>query len=308
LAKISEKEIAHILQQSLDLVLVIDPSDRSLLFVNEHGAAWLGLGVDELLAKGPFTFLPELTDAELEGILENLQYLDQGEGMTLVTPVRRSLGTDHDFEFRMQLLDYEGRSYVVANGRDIAERVAVTDKVHNLLADAQIESRQDKTTHLYQRDAFLQVFRELLDQVGPNGLRLTLVAIDMKNLHEINEQFGQSIGDRVLKNMGSLLQHCAGRDDICARFSGRKLCILLPNKGQQDGLQLADKISKALSKVKYSEFPTLRIHSSVAVAELPEPGEPELLLDKVISRMRELKNKEVAHEIHRFGLVSLQLP
>ncbi|SFB88588.1 diguanylate cyclase (GGDEF) domain-containing protein [Marinospirillum celere] len=308
MAKISEQEIAHILQQSLDLVLVLDPRDRSLLFINEHGAAWLGKTVDELMEQGPFSFLPELTDGELEGILENLQYIDIGEGMTLVTPVRRSIGSDHDFEFRIQLLDFEGRSYVVANGRDIAERVAVTDQVHNLLADAQIESRQDKTTHLYQRDAFLQLFRELIDQVGPSGLRLTLLAIDMKNLHEINEQFGQSIGDRVLKNMGSLLQHCAGRDDICARFSGRKLCVLMPNKGQHDGLQIAEKISKALGKVKYSEFPTLRIHSSVGVAELPEPGEPDLLLDKVISRMRELKNPDIAHEVHRLGLVSLQLP
>ncbi|WP_114418807.1 GGDEF domain-containing protein [Marinospirillum perlucidum] len=308
MAKISEKEIAHILQHSLDLVLVLDPQDRSLLFINDHGANWLGHTPDELMNAGPFTFLPELTDGELEGLLENLQFVEQGEGMTLVTPVRRNLGSDHDFEFRLQLLEYEGRSYVVANGRDIAERVAVTDQVHNLLADAQIESRQDKTTHLYQRDAFLQIFRELLDQVGPNGLRLTLVAVDMKNLHEINEQFGQSIGDRVLKNMGSLLHHCAGTDDICARFSGRKLCILLPNKGQQDGLVLAEKISRALGKVKYAEFPTLRIHSSAAVAELPEPGEPELLLDKVISKMRELKNPEVAHEVHRLGLVSLQLP
>ncbi len=308
MAKISEKEIAHILQQSLDLVLVLDPSDRSLLFVNEHGAAWLGRSTDELLAQGPFVFLPELTDAELESLLENLQFTEPGDGMTLVTPVRRNLGSDHDFEFRVQKIEFEGRSYVVANGRDIAERVAVTDQVHNLLADAQIESRQDKTTHLYQRDAFLQVFREMLDQVGPDGLRLTLITIDMKNLHEINEQYGQSVGDRVLKNMGSLLHHCVDKDDICARFSGRKLCVLLPNKGQQDGLQLVERISKTLAKVKYSEFPTLRIHSSAAVAELPEPGAPELLLDKVISRMRELRNKDVAHEVHRLGLLSLDLP
>ncbi|MBE0508873.1 MAG: GGDEF domain-containing protein, partial [Marinospirillum sp.] len=200
-----------------------------------------------------------------------------------------------------------GRHFILASGRDIAERVAVTDQVHNLLADAQIESRQDKTTALYQRDAFLQVFRELLDQVGPNGLRLALVTIDMKNLHEINDQFGQSIGDRVLRNMGSLLQHCVSRDDICARFSGRKLCVLMPGKGQQDGLLLAERINKALAKVKYSEFPTLRIHSSIGVAELPQRGEPELLLEKVITRMRELKTPDMAHEIHRLGLVILQL-
>lgn len=307
MARISEQEIAHILQQSLDLVLVLDPADLTLLFVNEHGSSWLGYPHESLIGQSPLVFMPELNSAELEGILDHLRMLDEGEGATLVTPVRRNLGNDHDFEFRLQLIETDGRHFILASGRDIAERVAVTDQVHNLLADAQIESRQDKTTALYQRDAFLQVFRELLDQVGPNGLRLALVTIDMKNLHEINDQFGQSIGDRVLRNMGSLLQHCVSRDDICARFSGRKLCILMPGKGQQDGLLLAERINKALGKVKYSEFPTLRIHSSIGVAELPERSEPELLLEKVITRMRELKTPDVAHEVHRLGLISLKL-
>lgn len=307
MARVSEQEIAHLLQQSLDLVLVLDPVDLTLLFVNEHGATWLGYTSEDLIDQTPLLFMPELSQAELEGIVENLQFVEESQGSVLVTPVHRNLGIDHDFEFRLQLLQLDGRHFVLANGRDIAERVAVTDQVHSLLADAQIESRQDKTTQLYQRDAFLQVFRDLLEQVGPNGLRLGLVVIDMKNLSEINEQFGQSIGDRVLRNMGSLLRHCVSRDDICARFSGRKLCILMPGKGQNDGLQLADKINRALGKVKYTEFPTLRIHSGIGVAELPEPGEPELLLEKVIGRMREFSSAEQAHEIHRLGLISLQL-
>lgn len=303
MARISEQEVTLILQQSLDLVLILDPSDLTLMFVNDHGANWLGYTSSDLLDKLPIEFMPEMSAAELENILENLRLLDEGEGTILVTPVRRSLGNDHDFEFRLSLIQIEGREFVLASGRDIAVRVAVTDEVHNLLADAQIESRLDKTTELYQRDAFLEIFRELVAEVGPDGLRLTLVVIDMKNLHDINSQFGQSVGDKVLHSMGSLLRYVAGRDDICARFSGRKLCVLMPRQGQNDGLTLAEKVNTALSKVKYSEFPTLKIHTSTGVAELPEPNKPELLLEKVISQMRELKSDELAQEVHRLGLV-----
>ena len=308
MARISEQEVTRILQQSLDLVLILDPGDLTLMFVNEHGANWLGYTAADLMDKLPIEFMPEMSAAELEGILENLRLLDEGEGTVLVTPVRRSIGRDHDFEFRLHLIEVDGREFVLANGRDIAERVAVTDEVHSLLADAQTESRQDKTTRLYQRDAFLQIFRDLIKEVGPDGLRLALVVIDMKNLHEINAEFGQSVGDRVLRNMGNLLRHAADREDICARFSGRKLCILMPGKGQNDGLMLAEKINRALSKVKYSEFPALRIHTSIGVAELPEPNEPELLLGKVINKMRELKTPELAQEVHRLGLLTLNLP
>lgn len=308
MTRISEQEITLILQQSLDLILILDPGDLTLMFVNDHGASWLGYTAADLMDKLPIEFMPEMSAAELEAILENLRLLDDGEGSVVVTPVRRSIGNDHDFEFRLNLIKIKGREFVLASGRDIAERVAVTDEVHNLLAVAQTESRQDKTTKLYQRDAFLQLFRELVGQVGPDGLRLALVIIDLKNLHEINTQYGQSIGDRVLRSMGSLLLHAVSRDEICARFSGRKLCILMPGKGQHDGLVLADKLNRALTKVKYSEFPTLRVHSSIGVSELPEPNEPELLLEKVISQMRELKSNDVAQEVHRLGLLTLQLP
>ncbi|MFK7160869.1 GGDEF domain-containing protein [Marinospirillum sp. MEB164] len=306
MALIPEQDLAKIVQQSLDLVVVLDPEDRTLAFINEFGANWLGLDLDQLLGKSPTDFLPELTDAELECIVDNLRTLESYEGSTLVTPVKRRIGTDHDFEFRLQLIELNDREYILATGRDIAERVAVTDSVHTMLAVAQEESKQDKTTSLLQRDAFLQVFRELVEQVGSHGLRLTLVVIDLKNLHEINDQFGQSIGDRILKNMGGLMHKCSKDADICARYSGRKLCILMPEQGQQDGLGVAEKVNQALAKVQFKEFPTLRIHSSIAVAELPEPGEPALLLDKVITRLREMRTPE-PHEVHRLGLLSLRI-
>ncbi|NLW05198.1 MAG: GGDEF domain-containing protein [Pseudomonadaceae bacterium] len=308
MARISEQEVTLILQQSLDLVLILDPGDLTLMFVNDNGANWLGYTAAKLMDKLPIEFMPEMSAAELESILENLRVLDEGEGTVVVTPVRRSIGNDHDFEFRLNLIQINNREFVLMSGRDIAERLAVTDQVHNLLADEQTKSAQDKTTKLYQRDAFLEIFRNLVSEVGPDGLRLTLVMIDMKNLHEINAQYGQSVGDRVLRSMGSLLTHAVTKDDICSRFSGRKLCILMPGKGQNDGLMLAEKINRALAKVKYSEFPTLRVHTSIGVAELPEPNEPELLLEKVISQLREIKSAEIAQEVHRLGLLTLQLP
>ena len=87
MALIPEQDLAKIVQQSLDLVVVLDPEDRSLAFINEFGATWLGLDLDQLLGRSPTDFLPELTDAELECIVDNLRVLEPFEGSTLVTPV-----------------------------------------------------------------------------------------------------------------------------------------------------------------------------------------------------------------------------
>lgn len=304
MAKISEQEITLVLQQSLDLVLILDPADLTLMFVNDNGATWLGYNPEELVDKLPIEFMPEMSAAELEVILENLRMIEPNQGALVVTPVRRSLGNDHDFEFRMSLIEMNGREFVLASGRDIAARVAVTDQVHTMLASAQIESRQDTITKLYQRDAFLDVFRDLVNQVGPgDDFRLALLVIDMKNLQVINSEYGEGVGDRVLRSMGGLLRHVTSREDVSARFSGRKLCILMPNKGQNDGLIMADIIHRALTKVLYAEYPNLVIQTSIGVAEIPQPNKPELLLGKAVQMLRDLKTNDNDHEVHRLGLL-----
>lgn len=304
MATITQQEISQILQQSLDLVVIIDPKDLSILFVNETAAQWLGYSEQELEGKQLEDYLPEVSAPELTSIFDGLHFSDNSSSL-LVTTVKRQLGPDHEFEFKLKLIKLDDKEYVLANGRDISERLAVNDEIHNILADAQLESAQDQTTHLYQRDSFLEIFRGLLEQVETENLRLALIVIDLKNLQDINAEFGQAVGDQILRRLGSLLHKAVKPEDICARFSGRKLSILLPNQGQQDALILAEKLNAALANAKFKDYPSLEIHSNVGVAEIPENNPAELLLDKVISQLRKVKNQE-PQQLHRLGLLYLE--
>lgn len=304
MATITQQEISQILQQSLDLVLIVNPEDLSLMFVNETAAQWLGFLAEELEGKQLEDYLPEVSAPELNAIFEGLNFSDDASSL-LVTTVKRGLGDDHEFEFKLKLVKLNNKEYVLASGRDIAERLAVNDEIHTILAEVQLESAQDQTTHLYQRDSFLEVFRSYLDQVGPDGIRLALVVIDLKNLHDINAKFGQAVGDQILRRLGTLLHKAVSEEDICARFSGRKLSILLPNKGQQDALVLAEKINKTLARAKFGKYEGLAIHTNVGVAEIPEAHPPELLLDKVINQLRKVRNDE-PQQLHRLGLLYLE--
>lgn len=304
MATITQQEISLILQQSLDLVFIVNPEDLSLMFVNETAANWLGFDADELEGKQLEDYLPEVSAPELNAIIDGLNFTEDS-GCSLVTVVKRELGDEHEFEFKLKMVKLNDKEYILASGRDIAERLAFTDEVHSILADAQLESAQDKTTELYQRDSFLEIFRSYLDQVGSEGIRLALVVIDLKNLHDINAKFGQAVGDQILRRLGALLNKAVGEEDICARFSGRKLSILLPDKGQQDALVLAEKINKTLARAKFGKYEGLAIHTNVGVAEIPEAHPPELLLDKVINQLRKVKNDE-PQQLHRLGLLYLE--
>lgn len=304
MAIITQQEISQILQQSLDLALIIDPKDLSILFVNESAAQWLGYTPEEVEGSKLEEYLPEVSAPELSAIFEDLCLAENCSSL-LITSVKRLYGPENEFEFKIKLIKLEDREYILANGRDISERLAVNDEIHNLLADAQLTSTQDQTTHLYQRDSFLEIFRSLLEQVGSENLRLALIVIDLSNLQHINAQHGQAVGDEILRRIGELLHKAVKPDDICARFSGRKLSILLPNQGQQDALLIAEKVNAALAKARFKDYPGLEIHSNIGVAEIPEDNPAELLLDKVINQLRKVNNDK-PQQLHRLGLLYLE--
>lgn len=304
--KISEQQLVQLVEQSLDLVLLVNPEDLHILYVNKQGAEELGILPDDLIGRKALELLTDLTDIELSAIFESVIYSEYGE--TLVTAVKDLLGFEHDFEFKLKKVNIDGDEYLLANGRDISERMAINDEMQTLLAEAQTEIQikgKDAKTGLLGTEAFLQELDNLSSNLGGSSIgRLTLLILEIKNLVNINQDYGQNIGDKVLSHVSKLLVHLAGEDIIAGRYSGRKLGIIMPNKGMQDGLMLAEKLTRGFSKLAYKEYASLRVHTSIGAGEIPEPASAGLIMNKAIETLSKA-NTNVRHEIHRLGLLAV---
>src|SRR5690606_21056683 len=69
-----------------------------------------------------------------------------------------------------------------------------------------------------------------------------LLMIDIDSFKRINEDFGQSIGDAVLKEVAERMRFCLRGSDSVGRMGGDEFAILLPTGGIPEAESVADKL------------------------------------------------------------------
>jgi len=108
-------------------------------------------------------------------------------------------------------------------------------------------SFHDQLTGLYNRRFFEEELKRL--DVTRN-YPLTLVMADVNGLKLINDSFGHSIGDELLKNVAEVLRKGCREDDIIARLGGDEFVILLPNTDVAETEQILERIQALAIKEK----------------------------------------------------------
>ena len=62
---------------------------------------------------------------------------------------------------------------------------------------------------------------------------LSLGFFNVKNMKQVNEEFGYVAGDRLLRQMGALVGTLVRGEDVAARYSGEKFCVVQPETAEE---------------------------------------------------------------------------
>ncbi len=119
------------------------------------------------------------------------------------------------------------------------------------LEKTRTESLTDGLTGAYNRKAFDDYIRKLIN--GGRGRRGTfsLLMIDIDDFKMINDTYGHQTGDRILM---ALVQKCKDQirgEDFCARYGGEEFAIILPGASIRNAGKKARKLCKTISLAKY---------------------------------------------------------
>jgi diguanylate cyclase (GGDEF)-like protein len=76
----------------------------------------------------------------------------------------------------------------------------------------------------------------------------TIAYIDIDNFKTINDRFGHTIGDSVLRAVANSMQQNLRKTDIVARMGGDEFAILLPDTGSQAAQAVISKMRDRLAK------------------------------------------------------------
>ncbi len=104
-------------------------------------------------------------------------------------------------------------------------------------------SYHDHLTGLYNRRFFEEELRRLDTE---RNLPLTILMGDVNGLKLINDSFGHSVGDELLKVTAESIKKACRADDIVARLGGDEFVVILPNTGEVEVNQIIKRIKENL--------------------------------------------------------------
>ena len=112
-------------------------------------------------------------------------------------------------------------------------------------------SHRDQLTGLYNRRYYEEELKRL---DAKEFLPLTIVMGDINGLKLVNDTFGHSVGDKLLKKTANILKEICKAEDVISRFGGDEFVILLANTNESQAYKLISKIKKESLKDKVEDL------------------------------------------------------
>ncbi len=107
---------------------------------------------------------------------------------------------------------------------------------------------------------------------------LNVLMIDIDDFKKINDTYGHLIGDKVLKKLAQVLKKNIKISDEVIRFGGEEFLVILYRTFLSEGMEVAERLRKAVENMEIEEIPELRVTISIGIA-CYRPGDE---LSKVI--------------------------
>jgi diguanylate cyclase (GGDEF)-like protein/PAS domain S-box-containing protein len=149
------------------------------------------------------------------------------------------------------------------------------------------QANHDDLTGLPNRRQLGEHARRLLSVALKQRRLAAVLVLDLDGFKEINDLFGHSYGDGLLKRVALRLSGVLRDYDVVARTGGDEFVVLLPEIEQPSvAMVVAEKLIAAASENVENLGRSLRLHASVGVALFPGDGQDfETLLAAADSAM-----------------------
>ncbi len=132
-------------------------------------------------------------------------------------------------------------------------------------------ARTDPLTSLWNRGHFDEQLKRVLQETDRFGNACSLIVADIDFFKQVNDTYGHDAGDLILKSVSKIFMDGVRTVDICARYGGEEIAILLPQTSLAGAMELAERLRKALeARLVYHAGRQIGVTASFGVASYPE--------------------------------------
>jgi diguanylate cyclase (GGDEF)-like protein len=135
-------------------------------------------------------------------------------------------------------------------------------------------------------------FKTVVDAEIARSIRyqhpLSMLLIDVDHFKELNDNFGHSKGDEILKTIARKLKENSRNSDFIARWGGEEFVILAPETSSQNAMVIAEKHRRL---IKINDFGiSQNITISVGVTEMTEKDNQDTFFHRADIALYTAKN------------------
>lgn len=111
-------------------------------------------------------------------------------------------------------------------------------------------ARRDDITTVYNRKYFEETVPEKIAQATADKQSYTMVMLKVDNIQNLNEKHDSKLINKILKQVGSVLEKDLRGSDLIARYDQEKFVIFLTNSDEKGTKTVASRILQNIEKLR----------------------------------------------------------
>ncbi len=274
-----DKRVNDLMQQ-LDYRDVFERSNTGVLRFDSNGrvvecnvafATMLGFTApEEVVAWGRIEYV---NDSDRELVLAALR--DLGSLSNLEMPLRRADGSALWICMNAARAgDKDGLTFYDAVAMEISEQREAIERL-------EFHSLHDPLTELPNRTLFSDRLTVALASARRKRKHVATVALDLDYFASVEEKWGSSIAERILKRLAVRLEEAVRLEDSVARFGSDEFGLMLLEFGDEENCAvIVQRILDSVAAPFEFDGNQIPVHASAGIAMFPKDGaEPEALIE-----------------------------
>jgi len=265
----------------LDAGLIVVDRDYKVCAWNSFMQSYSGISAEQIIGKVLFSVVDDLPETWLRkkvntaftlnsrgfSCWEDRPYLFKFKNFS---PISNGLSEMRQNITFSPLTSVNGEvshvSLIINDVTDIAK-----NKIHLMDSNQKLSnlSQTDGLTKLYNRAHWEMNLQKEYEHCQVTGEVSSLVIFDIDHFKRVNDTYGHTVGDEVIRHAAEALKRASRSSDICGRYGGEEFTVILPGTCANQALYFTERLRKRIeSSVVKCEQHDVKYTISLGVCEI----------------------------------------
>lgn len=154
---------------------------------------------------------------------------------------------------------------------------------------AMVLAQTDPLTGIPNRRNTLDMLERELQKARENATQLSVAILDIDHFKSINDQFGHTVGDSVIRKIATVCVTAIRSSDFAGRIGGEEFVIILPGSDAETAIRVGERVRQTIEATHWPQPGPEQVTASIGLATLNSAISAEDLLgeaDKALYRAK----------------------